>query len=72
MSINDFVKAIKSFDPAAEFYTEKDGIVYKSKGWKVEYFDGNKKEITPYVPNKEMPDLRSNTKKKPATKFKTS
>jgi len=48
-SINDFVKAIKSWDKDAEFHTTKDSIVYESKDWKIEYFDGNKKEITPHV-----------------------
>lgn len=72
MSINAFVKAIKSWDKDAEFYTTKDSIVYQSKGWKIEYFDGNKKEINPYVPNKQMPDMRSSTKTKSATKFKTT
>jgi hypothetical protein len=72
MSIKDFVKSIKSWDKDAEFHTTKDSIVYQSKGWKIEYFDGNKKEINPYVPNKQMSNVRSNTKTKSATKFKTS
>jgi uncharacterized membrane protein len=71
-SIKDFVKAIRSWNPDAEFYTTKDSIVYESKDWKIEYFDGNKKEIDPYVPNKQMPDMRSNAKTKPATKFKAT
>jgi hypothetical protein len=68
MSINAFVKAIKSWDKDAEFYTTKDSIVYQSKGWKIEYFDGSKKEINPYVPNKQMSNVRSNTKTKSASK----
>lgn len=68
MSIREFVKVIKSFDPTAEFHTVKDSIVYQSKGWKIEYFDGNKKEIIPYVPNKEMSNVRTNTKKKSTSK----
>jgi hypothetical protein len=72
MTINDFVKAIKSWDKDAEFYTTKDSIVYQSKGWKIEYFDGNKKEIDPYVSNKQMSNVRSNAKTKSSTKFKTS
>lgn len=67
-SIKDFVKAIRSWNPDAEFHTTKDSIVYQSKGWKIEYFDGNKKEINPYVPNKEMPDMRTHTKKKSTSK----
>lgn len=63
MSINDFVKAIRKWDKNAEFYAEKDGIVYQSKNWKVEYFDGNKTEIIPNVAPK-MPDLRTSKKKK--------
>jgi len=51
MSINDFVKAIKEWDKDAEFYaySEKDGLTFQSKGWKIEYFDGNKKEINPHI-----------------------
>lgn len=65
MSINDFVKAIKEWDKDAEFwaYSEKDGLTFKSKGWKVEYFDGNKTEINPHVAPK-MLDLRTGKKKK--------
>jgi hypothetical protein len=51
MSIKEFVKAIKEWDKDAEFwaYSEKDGLAFQSKGWKVEYFDGNKTQINPHI-----------------------
>lgn len=48
--------------------TLNDGTVIKSDKWLKRWNDEENTEINPYVPNKQMPDLRSSTKKKPASK----
>jgi hypothetical protein len=48
--------------------TLADGTVLKSEKWLKRWNDEENVEITPYVPNKQMSDLRSSTKKKPSSK----
>ena len=52
MTINEFVIQIRQLFPMCEYRAEKDGQVFKSKGWKKEYEDGDKKQFTPFVPLK--------------------
>lgn len=49
MTINEFVKQMRELFPMCEYRAEKDGQVFKSKGWKAEYEDGNKTQVTPHT-----------------------
>lgn len=52
MTINEFVKQMRELFPMCEYRAEKDCQVFKSKGWKTEYEDGNKTQVTPHVAKK--------------------
>lgn len=52
MTVNDFVKSLKQISPDCEYRAEKDGVVFKSRGWEKEFEDGDKKQITPHVAKK--------------------
>ena len=62
----------KQFGDAEWKVTTADGKIHKSKKWLLKYEDVIYKEVTPYVPTKQMQVVRSKSKTVIQTKFKTS
>jgi len=62
----------KEFGDAEWKVTTEDGKIHKSKKWLLKYEDVIYKEVTPYVPTKQMQVMRSKSKTVIQTKFKTS
>ena len=62
----------KEFGDAEWKVTDSNGKIHKSKKWLLKYEDVIYKEVTPYVPTKQMQVMRSKSKTVIQTKFKTS
>jgi hypothetical protein len=71
MSFED-TEFYKQFGDAEWKVTTEDGKIHKSKKWLLKYEDVIYKEVTPYVPTKQMQVVRSKSKTVIQTKFKTS